>query len=385
MLDRLEAIRQAADQLEPERPLECVCRPGSPEHVRFLGELDRLRAADSGGPVDSPPSVAIGWIDAGETDGLFTDTLAELVRRHPESDVPIIRMSHRDLEPSTDIEVGGLLRTIGTRRRCAHPVGLVLDVKGGFEILPAPCRKCEPCREWERTLDGTRVAEAIPDPVLTYVSDDRWDTTRKSLQRAGLRYLTVPVTDGRRAVITEAGYRGPVVGPVDDLAGTLEQLDRKRDRGDRRRVSSSGLRTRDDIETEVYQRLQPEERSVVGFWSPRSVSASQLLEQVNEDLLAAVEQAGVPHEPRVGSVLVKVARHDPRAELLWRRLAVLWLKHAIPWYEGGPPPAPGDADWASWEAAKPKAKYPFDDDVPLEAYRDVVGAYEEAWKETATA
>ena len=33
------------------------------------------------------PSVAIGWIDAGTTEGLFTDTLAELVKKHPDSQI----------------------------------------------------------------------------------------------------------------------------------------------------------------------------------------------------------------------------------------------------------------------------------------------------------
>lgn len=333
--DPLDLIRQAAEAL-PDLPAGGIVRSpddpepwpaGSPKYQRFRAALAAL------GPVD----------------------------------VPISRNPSPKEGPS---RVEGI-RVIGTARRCASPVGLMLEADAGIEARPVPCRKCPDCRTWDRQLDAERVTEAMTAPTVAYIPEDRWEATRKRLQRSALPYLSVPMPGGKRALISELA--GPAE-PVSDLPTLLADLEGRRDRlVDRRRVSSGGLRSRAAVEAEIYSLpAEPEPRRVVGYYSPRAVSPSSDLADLVDALEAEATGFGVPCSRDGLAVVVEARRHDPRAELLWRRLAVRWLPEAVPWMEGGPPPTEADPGWEAYAAAV--TPRPPDPEIPWEAYRAELSA-----------
>ena len=151
----------------------------------------------------------------------------------------------------------------------------------------------------------------------------------------------------------------------------MEDLDHKRDRTDKRRISTGRLRSREQVEAEVYgvEDEPPTERQVVGFWNSRMFADSHHFSQAGEWLGAACDTSGATYELSRLGVIVTAHRRSPEAEKLWQMLKVQWLEHALPWYEGGPAPelpdAPGYESYWGVELGKGPTRKA---DPPMSAY-----------------
>jgi hypothetical protein len=172
-------------------------------------------------------------------------------------------------------------------------------------------------------------------------------------------------------VILAAGAPIPTV-PIVDIDATLAGLETLRNRADKRRVSGSGLAPRAEVEAIAFPIPEAEApRQVVGFFSPRSVTDSTELLSIAASLQAAVNALGIETTRAGLTVTVDGHRNAPRLDRLWRMLGVQWLDQAVPWYQGGPPPAIDSPGWETWQLAR-FGNAPTFEDPPLEAYSEAM-------------
>jgi len=241
------------------------------------------------------------------------------------------------------------------------------------DVAIAPCRACPACRAWERALDAWRLRESAGETLaLVVIPEARWSATRQRLTRAGAPYHSTPIEGDRRAVLVPVGSPVPGV-PVDDVADTLAALEGQRNRADKRRVSTSGLRPRAQVEAIAYgnpgEEETPQARAVVGFFSARAVSSSSDPAEVAQTVQAAATALGIDTTRKGLVIAVDGNRYGPRLDRLWLRLGVHWIPEAIPWNMGGPPPAIDSPAYGVWQTARFGHVSTWND-PPLEAYRE---------------
>lgn len=273
-----------------------------------------------------------------------------------------------------------------TKRQCTNFSGLIFEHDDGSRTYRiSPCHRCEHCRRWDAEVDAFRAGEVITNPVVTFIAEERWQAVRKRLKRQGLEYVASPAEPSHpRMVIVDASTDLPVAGPVDDLAGLLYEASEKRQRKrDRRQVSSSaGVRSKTAIKQECYPQKPAEDNgSFVGVYVPKTVSHSEIEDEVIDALETTAEAAQVPHVRERKEIRVTVGRNDPRAVFFDDRISARYLRHAVPWFQGGDPPKPGDPSFGSYEKAQAAQQWrAVFEEPPEEVYnREAAAVYEEHW------
>ena len=230
-----------------------------------------------------------------------------------------------------------------SRPLCRRPKGLKMSAGESSEYAVVRCQLCEGCKSWARMLDQMRVTEEIKHPVWFETSDDNYERLRHRIK--GAPYFTAPLAHERRAVIIAAGQMIPTTEdgetipllPVEDMAALLSRFDHQRDRTEGRsgrRVSTGGMRSRKDLEQEVYEGEKreptpPEQtREVVGWFTPRTQDTAEAPEWLGK----LCDSIGVEWERSpLGIIVSDTDRIDA---------ALRVHKGRAKWRTNAPPPEP---------------------------------------------